>query len=148
MGSSPREQRKLGQIQAGILDAVKASRPARPPSDDEIATVLGVDRSMCSRWRSGERVMSPLILVELAGRYGGEVLREVVGEGYLIAPVGSTGRVTTLRREGAAIAMRIAAINQDVLGGRLENVSDSLYSLAHEVAALVPLARRRRDGGT
>lgn len=78
MNLSSRERHALGQLQAGVLDAVKVSRPERPPSDDEIAAFLHVDRSLCSHWRTGKRQMSLSQVARLADHYGKAVIDGLV----------------------------------------------------------------------
>lgn len=133
---SPSERRAIGTIQAAILDAVKASRPDRPPSDDEIGAVVKVDRSMCSLWRSGDRTLTVLHLVDVAGAYGGQVLQALL-PGCAIVPEQRTGRVLTLRSSVAQLQREVAELGVLVHERRLTDQD------AGELLRLVRSARGR-----
>ena len=55
-------------LQETILDRIKAEHPGT--TDSEIAGVAGVDRSLVSRWRNGEREIGLSELVNLQRHYG------------------------------------------------------------------------------
>ena len=55
-------------LQEKILDVVKQTHPGT--TDSEIAGVAGVDRSLVSRWRNGEREIGLTELVRLQRHYG------------------------------------------------------------------------------
>ena len=137
-----RVYRQRGQLQAAILDAVKSSRPERPPSDDEIAVSVGLDRSMCSLWRSGERVMGVKILQELSALYGMTVLCPLIGEGYLLMPQ-VHGRLTAPRRGIEELSLKLAEIQMRVMRSDLTRVPADLLSLVQQILELYPSVRRK-----
>ena len=139
-----RENRQRGQLQAAILDAVKSSRPERPPSDDEIAVSVGLDRSMCSLWRSGERAMGVKILQELSTLYRMTVLCPLIGEGYLLVPeMPASGRLTAPRRGIDEISLKLAEIQMRVMRGDLVRVPADLLALVQQMLELHPTVRRK-----
>lgn len=139
-----REARQLGQVQAAVLDAIKASRPLRPPSDDEISAMAAVDRSMCSHWRSGTRSMSPLVLKALSRQYGADILLPLMHGPYVLLPAEPLeGRDTTLRRGTADVIALLSALNLKILAGDLEGVADKLQLASRHISSLCPLARSK-----
>lgn len=64
---TPRQRESL---QSAVLDAIHRAHPGS--TDREIAGVAGVDRSLVSRWRSGEREIGLSELLSLQRHYGSE----------------------------------------------------------------------------
>jgi transcriptional regulator with XRE-family HTH domain len=71
--------RRIAAIQSATLEAVKAASGAdKPPTDAEVALAAGVDRTLVSKWRTGDREIGLADLVGLVEAFGaGVVLRSL-----------------------------------------------------------------------
>ena len=102
-------------LQSRMLDRIKTTSPGSPPTDTEIAAVAGVDRSLVSKWRSGEREIGVSELLNLAAAYGGVVV---------LQPFADAGDCEVVPRERptGCSDLRVMA-GQTVLGAAEFNVS-------------------------
>lgn len=125
-------------LQSGMLDTIKRAHPGT--TDTEIAGIAGVDRSLVSRWRNGEREIGLTEIVRLQRHYGAEAA---------LSPIAALDCCDVRRREAepsplrrgslsvvqaaSMMASEIEACLEDGLidreeAGRLHQIAEGVYT--------------------
>lgn len=117
-------------------------------TDAALAVAAGVDRSLISRWRSGEREIGLDDLTRLVGAYGAEIVLEPLArpDGCEVRRLDSEGAPALLRRTSIAVVRGAgelaAAVEEALEDGRL--TSEEVEQLAGLTETLTTSLERLR----
>lgn len=140
-------QRELAELQGRIL--ARCAGACR--TDGQLAMVAGVERSLVSRWRSGEREIGISELVKLTAAYGAEVVLEPLARPDGCQIQRPTAEPTPLRRGSLALVVATTTLATELetaledgslnaaevvkLWGFIESVAQKLARLVVSVKA-------------
>jgi len=138
-------------LQETILDNIKRDHPGT--TDSEIAGVAGVDRSLVSRWRNGEREIGLTELIRLQRHYGAvSVLTPIAAlDGCEVRQL--TPDPAPLRRGSLAVVQAASGLASDIeaaledgriTGAEAAQLSDAADQLARRLERLRAAITPRR----